>query len=78
MKHYSFNEEINCNLAITEMHPRTPWELVAYPLESAQHTSGTAVLTYTAHYTPDVLHTPIFNSEVRGYSLFRNALGTSM
>jgi hypothetical protein len=60
------------------MHPRTPWELVAYPLESAEHTLVTAVLTHTAHYTPDVLHTPIFNIKITGYSLFRDVLYTVM
>jgi len=31
-------------VAITEMYPRIPWELVADPLESAEHTLGTTAL----------------------------------
>ena len=31
-------------VAITEMYPKIPWELVADPLISAKHTSGTTFL----------------------------------
>jgi len=38
------------------MYPRTPWEMAAYALESAEHTLGTAVVTQTAHHTADAPH----------------------
>jgi hypothetical protein len=42
-KHYFFNLK-NFKVVITEKYPRIPWELVADPLGSADHTLGT---TYT-------------------------------
>jgi len=40
-KHYSFNKKTNFNIAITEKYPQIPWELIADPLGSMDHTLGT-------------------------------------
>jgi len=40
---------IRSKLAITEMYPRIPWELVVDTLGSAKDTSGTTALRYFTH-----------------------------
>jgi hypothetical protein len=40
----SLNNEVNFTIAVTEMYPRIPWELVAYPFGSVQQILGTAGL----------------------------------
>ena len=35
-----FNKTSNFKVAITEMYPRIPWELVADPFEPAEHSLG--------------------------------------
>ena len=39
-----FNKTSNFKVAITEMYPWIPWEMVADPLGSAEHTLGTTGL----------------------------------
>ena len=39
-----FNKTSNLKVAITELCPRIPWELVVDILESAEHTLGTTAL----------------------------------
>jgi hypothetical protein len=41
-----FNKILIFKVAITEMYPWIPWELVADPLGSAQHTLETTDLGY--------------------------------
>jgi hypothetical protein len=45
-KYYSFNlkKQINFNVFVTEKDPRIPWELVAHPVGSAEHTLRTAAV----------------------------------